>query len=155
VVKIQPTAETASSPIASGNTPKETAWHATYLQFLAAVAPTQREQVASRLRLHSSGSGLRDWIDAITWRGGVLPCRIPESVVDVYLTDPEASPLYDCEGCGLAIPVRPSRLYGFEGEPEVVYFSKCPICDSRTGLFLHFTRCFESQAINPLRRVPR
>jgi hypothetical protein len=144
-----------SDALATQETSQNSLWGSTVVRFLAAVAGCHRHSVSQRLQqVHSAGSGLRDWVDAIAWRGAVLPDHIPEAVIEVYLTDPEASPLYDCEGCGMAVPVRPSRLYGFEGEPEEVYFPTCPACGSRTGLFSHFTRRFEDKT-NPLRRVPR
>jgi hypothetical protein len=131
-------------------------WIDVSAQFLNAVAPAQREKVGGLLHsMHNGGSGLRDWISAIAWRGGVLPTQVPEEIIDVYLSDSEAVPLHDCEGCGLAMPVRPSRLYGLEGEPERVYFSSCPACGSRTGPYMFFTRQFEDSISDRLRRRPR
>jgi hypothetical protein len=135
---------------------RRSAWQENCERFLAAVSSSRRPQVADMLHhMHNGGSGLRYWIEAITWRGASLPDRIPDCIIDVYLSDSEAMPLYDCEQCGLAIPVRPSRLYGFDGDPEEVYFPNCPICGARTGLFLHFTRDFEERVTDSLRRRPR
>jgi len=135
----------------------ESHWFEICEQFLNAVASRQRPAVAARLKQpNNGGSGLRDWVAAITWRGALLPERIPESLIQVYLTDPEAAPLHDCEGCGLLVPVRPSRFDGWDGEPEEVYFPTCPLCESRTGQYLYFTKKHESEKkINPLRRRPR
>jgi hypothetical protein len=131
-------------------------WKVTYQRFLQAVSPRQRDQVARLAKsVHNGGSGLRDWLSAITWRGAILPKRIPEQIIDIYLRDSEAVPLHDCEGCGLAIPVRPSRLYGLEGEPDQIYFDKCPACGSRTGLYLYFSRQFQDSVSRSLRRRPR
>lgn len=105
--------------------------------------------------MHNGGSGLRDWVSAITWRGAVLPKRIPDELMNVYLIDSEAAPLHDCEGCGLAVPVRPSRLYGPEGEPDQVYFASCPLCGARTGLYMHFSRRFQDDMTSTIRRRPR
>ena len=133
-----------------------TLWEATCSRFLDSISARQRDQVATLLhQMHNGGSGLRDWISAIALRGAPLPERIPEAIIHVYLTDPEAAPLHDCEGCGIAIPVRPSRLYGLEGDPDEIYFSTCPGCGSRTGLFVHFTRHFEDEIVDNLRRRPR
>jgi hypothetical protein len=95
------------------------------------------------------------WVSAIAWRGAVLPTQVPEEIIDVYLSDSEAVPLHDCGSCGLAIPVRPSRLYGLDGDPERVYFSLCPACGSRTGPHMYFTRRFEDNISDTLRRRPR
>jgi hypothetical protein len=137
-------------------TKHESNWNAAYQQFLRAVAPRQREQVQHLLKtMHNGGSGLRDWLSALTWRGAILPTRIPEQIIDVYLRDSEAAPLHDCEGCGLAIPVRPSRLHGLEGEPDLIYFDKCPACGSQTGLYMYFSRRFQDNVTTELRRRPR
>jgi hypothetical protein len=64
-------------------------------------------------------------------------------------------PLHDCEGCGLLVPVRPSRFDGWDGDPDEVYFPTCPLCESRTGQYLYFTKRHEDEKINPLRRRPR
>jgi hypothetical protein len=132
-------------------------WFDSCERFLASVAEEQREAVLLRLaHLNIGGSGLRDWVSAIACRGAVLPERIPEVVIAVYLRDSEAAPLFDCEGCGILIPVRPSRLLdGWDGEPDEVYFQTCPVCASRIGHHLHFSRRFEANTANPLRRRPR
>jgi hypothetical protein len=125
-------------------------------RFLRSVSIQQREAVAHRLaHPNNGGSGLRDWVAGIAWRGAMLPEQIPESIIRIYLSDSEAAPLFDCEGCGMLIPVRPSRFDGWEGEPDEVYFATCPSCKSRTGQHLYFTRNFESKSIDPLRRRPR
>jgi hypothetical protein len=131
-------------------------WAEVSEQFLKAVTPSKRKHVAALLhRVHNGGGGIRGWVSAIAWRGAVLPPQIPDEVINVYLSDSEAAPLHDCEGCGLAIPIRPSRLYGLEGEPERVYFAACPACGSRTGQHMYFTRRFEDNITATLRRRPR
>jgi hypothetical protein len=138
------------------SSPSDSTWQRVCFQFLNAVPLNRRELVGKLLRQpNNGGSGVRDWIAAIAFRGAPMPDVIPDSVIEVYLTDPEAVPLYDCESCGFAIPVRPSRLYGPDGEPEVVYFPECPLCGARTGLLLHFSHQFESHLANALRRRPR
>jgi hypothetical protein len=134
----------------------ESRWFDACARFLRAISARQRNDVAHRLEHpNNGGSGLREWVASIAWRGAVLPAQIPESVIHVYLSDPEAAPLFDCEGCGLLIPVRPSRFDGWDGEPDEVYFTSCPLCESRTGQYLYFTKKFEGECINPLRRRPR
>jgi hypothetical protein len=127
-------------------------WQQILNRFLQAIAPRQRDRVACTLReLHNGGSGLRQWLGAMVWRGAYLP----DSVLDIYLSDPEAMPLYDCSSCGLAVPVRPSRLHGLDGEPEEIYFSKCPCCGADTGPFSHFTKVLDERISDRLRRRPR
>jgi hypothetical protein len=134
----------------------DSAWRHTSARFLDAVSARQRDQVAKLLsQPNNGGSGLREWVSAIASRGATLPKVVPEAVIDVYLNDPEAVPLYDCESCGLAIPVRPSRIYGLDGDPDEVYFTSCPACGARTGLFMHFTRRYETSVTESLRRRPR
>lgn len=128
-------------------------WQQTCAQFLRAVAPAQRDHAARLLQQpNNGGGGLREWVSAMAWRKVAVPEQIPMDLVDVYLKDPEAVPLFDCESCGLPVPIRPSRLYGLEGDPDEVYFPNCPLCGSRTGLYLHFTRRFEDDVVATLRR---
>lgn len=121
-------------------------WKDTAARFLAAVPYEQREAVEPLLQQpHYGSEGLRSWIDAIANQGAVLPEHIPAAVIDVYLEDAEAMPLYECEECGLAVPVRPNRLLGPDAEPEKIFFPECPICGGRTGYYLYRTREFASQ----------
>jgi hypothetical protein len=149
--------ESLESPAIAASANDSTArWIDASNRFLRAISPQQRAMVAELLHsVHNGGSGLRDWVSAIAWRGAVLPMQVPEELIAVYLSDSEAVPLHDCEKCGLAMPVRPSRLYGLEGEPERVYFSACPACGSRTGPRMFFTRQFEDSFSATLRRRPR
>jgi hypothetical protein len=145
-----------SQPVTATSSDSTGRWIDVSRQFLNAVTPRQRKQVAALLqRVHNGGGGIRDWVSAIAWRGGILPEEIPDEVIDVYLSDSEAVPLHDCESCGLAMPIRPSRLYGLEGEPERVYFTACPACGSRTGPHMYFTRRFQDDVVADLRRRPR
>jgi hypothetical protein len=134
----------------------DTEWQQICRRFVNAVSVNHRETVAQLLRQpNNGGSGLREWVSAIAFRGAITPSTIPDTVIEVYLGDPEAVPLYDCESCGLAIPVRPSRLYGLDGDPDEVYFRNCPLCGARTGLYLHFTHKYERDVASSLRRRPR
>jgi hypothetical protein len=143
-------------PLAAPDSCDNSAWQSTYRRFLQAVPIHRRDEIAALVNsVHNGGSGLREWISAIAWRGAVLPMRIPDEIINVYLSDPEAAPVHDCEGCGMAIPVRPSRLDGLDGEPDRVYFATCPACGARTGLFMYFSRQFEQNLPNKLRRRPR
>jgi hypothetical protein len=148
--------QSTASPTGANSCNTTVHWAKVSNEFLNAVTPCQRKSVAELLHtVHNGGSGLRDWVSAIAWRGAVLPTQVPEEIIDVYLSDSEAVPLHDCGSCGLAIPVRPSRLYGLDGDPERVYFSLCPACGSRTGPHMYFTRRFEDNISDTLRRRPR
>src|SRR4051794_40027006 len=104
-----------SSGVASSPSDSTAQWAGVADRFLGAVAPRQRKPVSQLLHnIHNGGSGPREWVSAVTWRGGVLQTDIPEEVIDVYLADSEAMPLHDCESCGLAVPVRPCRFFGPE-----------------------------------------
>lgn len=123
---------------------QDDAWRDTCEQFLASVPTHLQERVEWALHnLHSGGTGLRNWVSAIAWRGGKLPEHVPSEIIDVYMCDEEAKPLYDCESCGMAIPVRASRTATIEDEPEYVYFKACPACGGRTGLYLYFSRQYQ------------
>lgn len=130
-------------------------WQETCQEFLVSVPADMHACVERSLRsLHEGGTGLRAWVSSIAWRGGKLPECVPAELVKVYLDDPEATPLHDCETCGIAIPIRPNRLRGMEDEPEEVYFSSCPVCGGRTGLYLYVSRQLEGDAMSgDLRRL--
>jgi hypothetical protein len=128
-------------------------WDDACRRFLAAVDGLQRMVVELMLtQPHQGGAGLRAWFDAVAWRGAVLPDRIPPEVIDVYIHDAEALPLNDCEDCGLAVPVRPNRIHGFDAEPEYVYFPTCPACGGRTGAYSY---CAKHSGSRPSRPKPR
>jgi hypothetical protein len=119
-------------------------WSNARRYFLAAVNPRQRPVVARLLQeAPHSGLGLRLWLRSMVAQGRPLPKSLPAELVQVYLDDPEAVPLHDCEGCGIAIPVHPA-WQGYESEPQRVYFPTCPCCGGRTGLYAYWsntTRC--------------
>lgn len=119
-------------------------WEETCQEFLVSVPADMQSCVERALRnLHGGGAGLRAWVSSIAWRGAKLPESVPEVLVKVYLADPEAVPLHECETCGISIPVRPNRFRGMEDEPEETYFSACPVCSGRTGLYLYMSRQLE------------
>lgn len=119
----------------------DASWREAVDRFIAAIDPTQRVAVERRLdAVHSSGCGLREWVSSIAGRGGEIPELIPTEIIAAYLNDSEALPLHDCEHCGLAVPVRPNRLYGVEAEPECVYFPECPVCGGKTGMYAYWSR---------------
>lgn len=121
-------------------------WADACRQFVAAVPTDIGQSVERSLHsLHGGGVGLRNWVSSIAWRGGKLPQELPPELVQVYLDDPEAVPLHDCESCGVAIPVRPNRIDGLEAEPEQTYFPTCPICGGRTGLYMYVSRRAERE----------
>jgi|SRR5579884_1542082 len=117
----------------------EAHWSQARAALLAAVAPAQRPLVAALLRQPlRGGRGLRMWLRLLATQGPPLPPSLPEVLIHVYLNDPEAVPLHDCAGCGLAVPVRPGWL-GYEGEPQRVYFPACPHCGGHTGLHAYWS----------------
>ena len=153
---LAPERRTGASDVAhDGRSESDACWSAACQQFIGAVPESLRGGVERSLRnLHKGGSGLRAWVSAIAWRGGRIPATIPSELIQVYLNDPEAIPLHDCEKCGVAIPVRPDRLNGSEAEPEQVYFHDCPVCGGRTGWYMYFSRQAETtEAVR--RKKPR
>lgn len=130
----------------SGESASDARWTDACRQFIAAVPANICQPVDRSLHsLHGGGFGLRNWVSSIAWRGGKLPQELPAELVQVYLDDPEAAPLHDCESCGVAIPVRPNRIDGLEAEPEQTYFPTCPICGGRTGLYMYVSRQAERE----------
>jgi hypothetical protein len=131
-------------------------WDDTRKLFLEAVEPQQREAVESLLQhLHSGGSGLRDWVAAIAWRGAMLPKAIPAALVDVYLQDADAVAHHECAECGIAIPVRVQRWQTIDDGSCEIYFPTCPACGGRTGWYLHRSKQAQSQSrkyVDDLRR---
>jgi hypothetical protein len=130
-------------------------WKEACQEFLVSVPADMHTCVERSLRsLHEGGVGLRAWVSAIARRGAKLPECVPAELVKVYLDDPEATPLHECETCGIAIPIRPNRLRGMEDEPEETYFNACPVCGGRTGLYLYMSRQLEGDAVSAeLRRI--
>jgi hypothetical protein len=124
---------------------------------LIAALPRERRGAAEQAlqNTRGSGAGLREWVSAIAWRGALCPEVVCVELIDVYLKDPEALPLHDCEDCGLPIPIRPNRQHGFEAEPEQVYFEHCPACGGRTGWYRYWARRAEHDAITAAIVKPR
>ncbi len=109
-------------------------------QCLAWVDPDQQPAVRAVLHdIHDTGYGLFSWLSELA-DGDRLPVRVPRAVVDVYLQDPEAMPLHDCEDCGLLVPVRSERQYGMSVEPARFYFNVCPVCSGRVGWYAYWTK---------------
>jgi hypothetical protein len=109
-------------------------------RFLAAIDSEQRPLVEVLLsQPRAGGRGLRMWLRTIAAQESPLPESLPVTLVQVYLNDPEAIPLHDCAGCGIAVPIRPNCL-SYEEEPAEVYFPDCPCCGSRTGLYASWAK---------------
>ena len=49
---------------------------------------------------------------------------MPPAVCEVYLNDPAALPLHDCEDCGYKVPHS--------------YFERCPLCGGRVGWYAFY-----------------
>jgi hypothetical protein len=141
---------------ASNSHDSASGWDDACTRLVNAIPTEQRLAVRRLIECRDGGgSGLRDWISAIAYRRAVLPERIPAAVVDVYVHDPEAVPLHDCEQCGMAVPVRPNRVHGMESEPEQEYFPVCPICGGRTGPYYFWSQGASSVTAAIRRRNPR
>src|SRR6478672_2017962 len=82
-------------------------------RLVACVPPSLRTRVRAALgdpRL--GGRGLRAWLALVEVDDRPLPQGLPDDLFAVYLSDDEAEPLYDCERCGLPVPVRVGRRSG-------------------------------------------
>ncbi len=118
----------------------EARWREARDRFLAAVAPEQRQLVAELLgQFPHGGQGLHRWLCALAWEGAFLPGSLPPELIATYLDDAEAVPLHDCADCGLAVPIRPGRTYGYEGLAARRYFPTCPHCGGKTGWYARWS----------------
>jgi len=127
-----------AEPIRRGHS-EDQHWATVRESFLNALEPQLRPIVAGLLRQpRCGGLGLRMWLRTLANEPRAFPESLPSELVQVYLNDPEAVPLHDCAGCGLAVPVRPGRS-GYESEPQRVYFPTCPCCGCRTGLHAYWS----------------
>jgi hypothetical protein len=143
----------AIEPVSAG---ERNPWSQACQDFLAAVPDEMRDHVEQSLRcLHNGAVGLRRWVARIATGEARVPELIPAELVRVYLADSEAVPLHDCENCGIAIPVRPHPLRGFEGEPDQIYFPSCPVCGGRTGWYLFWSRQAEGKRVSDTLRRSR
>lgn len=110
-------------------------------RLLASAPPDLRTRVRAALSdPRIGGRGLRAWLALVEVDDRPLPQSLPGDLFDVYLTDAEAEPLYDCERCGLPVPVRAGRRGGHEPSCDRVYFSTCPHCGGRTGPHAYWSR---------------
>lgn len=110
-------------------------------RFLSAVAPSLQSRVRATLANPKlGGRGLRAWLALVEVENRPLPDSLPDDLVSVYLSDTEAEPLYDCENCGLSVPVRAGHRGGHEPSCDRVYFPRCPHCGGRTGPFAFWSR---------------
>lgn len=115
-------------------------WEETVAAFFYAIADDQRPAVERAVTdPRYGGAGLRRWLEGIVWLGEPLPDWIPASVIDVYLRDPAAMPLFNCEDCDMPVPVRPHPIEGPDAAPEQIYFPHCPWCGAPTGRVRHTT----------------
>lgn len=64
------------------------------------------------------------------WPYSEIPPKVllamPADVAEVYIEDPSALPLHDCEHCGYAVPHQ--------------HFSSCPLCGGRVGWYAYWGR---------------
>ena len=114
------------------------AWEDARRRLLDAIDAELRPAVDRLLsRPRFGGAGLRCWAERIAAGATVAPGHVPAEIVRVYLAHSEAMPHHDCGGCGMAIPVIPSRHDG-EETPDRVFFTSCPSCGERTGADLYW-----------------
>jgi len=109
---------------------------------LLSALPHNRRPLARRMLAdpRCGGRGLRAWLALLDTDARPFPSALPGDVIEVYLDDDDAEPLYDCEACGLAVPVRATRRCGHEAAVERVYFPTCPCCGGKTGRFAYWSR---------------
>lgn len=114
-------------------------WTKAKQQFLAAVAPQQRQAVATALEnRHAASPGLRQWLRGLIIEEMRLPKRIPPQVIAIYLEDADALPLYGCSHCALALPVKCISTWAADAVEEV-YFDNCPSCGQSVDLYGHWS----------------
>jgi hypothetical protein len=110
-------------------------------RLLAAVPDGLRARVEAVLAdPRRGGRGLRAWLGLMEAEHRPLPAALPAELIEVYLRDGEAEPLYDCENCGLPVPVQTGWRAGHEPTADRVYFPVCPACGGRTGPYAFWTR---------------
>lgn len=110
-------------------------------RLLSAVPAELRSRVRATVTdPHLGGRGLRAWLSLMETEKRPMPETLPAALLDVYLIDSEAEPLYDCEACGLPVPVRAGRRSGHEPTCDRVYFAACPHCGGRTGEHAFWSR---------------
>jgi hypothetical protein len=110
-------------------------------RLLSAVPPALRTRVrAALIDPRLGGRGLRAWLALSEVDERPLPKMLPDCLISIYLSDTEAEPLYDCEECGLPVPVRAGRRGGHEPSCDRVYFPQCPNCGGRTGPHAFWSR---------------
>ena len=113
-------------------------------RFLSAAPESLRARLRAALAdPNVGGRGLRAWLALVEIEDRPLPAALPEDLFAVYLSDAEAEPLYDCEQCGLPVPVRAGRRSGHEPTCDRVYYSVCPYCGGRTGPHAFWSRLGE------------
>jgi hypothetical protein len=100
--------------------------------FLSLVDAGQRPALAVVLDTHQ---GLQSWLLLLVSGQAAWPHAIPPALAQAYLAEPEASPLHDCEDCGLDIPIVACRDYGGKVEPARTLFASCPACGGRVGYY--------------------
>jgi hypothetical protein len=90
-----------------------------------------------------------DMVDAAL--GGYLrgPFAMPREVCEVYLKDPDAIAIHDCEDCGYEVPLGCPLGKGNEPTPTVRrYFTQCPICGGKTGWYAYLMAHPSEMALN-------
>jgi hypothetical protein len=68
------------------------------------------------------------------------PLALPGTAGAVYLDDPSAVALHDCEDCGYRVPVGYPDANADPPKPPRIYFQRCPLCSGKVGYCAFYKR---------------
>jgi len=129
--------EVLSTPGKRVLTEKELAFGASFDRLLATMDPQHahmvREDLQNRREVVSHKESRYAKLTMIAVRSvfrhmaGGTPLALPASVASVYLDDPAAVALHDCEGCGYVVPFGCPEPSAEPPKPARVYFERCPL----------------------------
>ena len=109
-------------------------WRQCKTRFLVLLPESLRDQVANAIvEPDSRGRELRMWLRRLAAEQVWPRHALPDSLIQVYLDDPDAMPLHNCSVCDIAIPIRPD-FRELDDVPQKIYFPECPCCGGPTGL---------------------
>jgi hypothetical protein len=66
------------------------------------------------------------------------PAALPPQVAQVYIEDPKALPIQDCEDCGYLVPATAPAWSAAGHRPGRSYFERCPLCGGKTGVHARY-----------------
>lgn len=148
-------------------TEEDMRWAAAWRQVVATMVPEHHRVLETHMKDEATGAKGRALSHAVADlcdKGYAGPLAMPQEVAGVYLSDPSAMPLHDCEDCGFRLPIRPGQAVatptGLKNEPAVSYFKRCPLCGGRTGYYAYWTKhgkrghAYLRLRLRPARRGP-